>query len=268
MSYCMPKASNSNRKSSEIRIGVILGTGLYKLFESRVVEKLKVDTSFGTAELSRISNRDGNAKATVYLLLRHGETHSIPPHLINYRANMTAFSMHKVDFIIATSSVGAIDPRIPVGSYLVIDQFIDQTTRRPATMFANVGERFAHTDMTVPYSVRVRKAIIASLKKNKIGNVITRGTYVCTEGPRFETPAEISMYRKLGGDAVGMTGIPEVVLANELGIPYATLCFVTNKAAGLQSKISNEEVILQMKKHEGRIKTIIDDAIEQLILSS
>ncbi len=241
---------------------------MYNLYARNILKKETIETDYGSAELSEVAFDSRGRNATIYLLLRHGATHSLPPHLINYRANLAAFVAKKTDLIIATSSVGAIDPKIPVGSYVVIDQFIDQTTRRAATMFGTVGECFTHTDMTNPYSKRIRKVLISSLNRNKVKNVITRGTYVCTEGPRFETPAEIAMYRKFGGDVVGMTGVPEVVLANELGIPYATLCFVTNRAAGMQDKISNEEVLLAMKNHEGRIKTIIDNAMEELITSN
>jgi 5'-methylthioadenosine phosphorylase len=259
----MPKA-RTDRRTDNSKIGLILGTGLYNLYSPQVTETLSVETKFGTAELSRLTFKFGSKNSEVFVLLRHGAKHSLPPHLINYRANISAFNAQNVEYIIATSSVGAINPRIPVGSYVVIDQFIDQTTRRPATMFGDIGERFAHTDMTHPYSEDVRKALLSALRSNHVSKVFRRGTYVCTEGPRFETPAEISMYRKLGGDVVGMTGIPEVVLANELAMPYGALCFVTNMAAGLQRKISNEEVIKEMKKHELRIKTIIDSAIVEL----
>jgi 5'-methylthioadenosine phosphorylase len=253
-------------KSSVSAIGVILGTGLYNLYSPAVVERLRIATKFGEADLERISAQSENYPP-VYILLRHGATHSIPPHLINYRANISALREKKVSHIIATSSVGAINPKIDVGSYVLVDQFIDQTTKRTATMFGDANERFAHTDMTRPYAESVRSVLLKSLRRNRIGKIVARGTYVCTEGPRFETPAEIAMYRKLGGDVVGMTGVPEVILANELGIDYASLCFVTNMAAGMQKKISNEEVIVEMKKHQSRIKAVIDSAISELIAS-
>jgi 5'-methylthioadenosine phosphorylase len=260
----MPKATAAQDRDARLKIGLILGTGLYNLYGHEVEEDITIQTKFGSAKLAKLAD---SRKATVYVLLRHGPNHSLPPHLINYRANISAFSSKQVDYIVATSSVGAINPKIGVGSYVVIDQFIDQTTRRAATMFSEANERFAHTDMTNPYAESVRRALLLSLRKNAVRKVFKQGTYVCTEGPRFETPAEISMYRKLGGDVVGMTGIPEVVLANELAIPYGALCFVTNMAAGMQSEISNDEVVVQMKKHEARIKSVIDSAVDELVAS-
>ncbi len=189
----------------------------------------------------------------------------IPPHLINFRANLAAAKKLDITHIVATSSVGSLRKTIPLGSDVVLDQFIDFTKGRPSSMFYDTPENFAHTDMTNPYSSKVRNALISSLKKNKVHSFRSSGTYVCTEGPRFETPAEIRMFAKLGGDVVGMTGVPEVVIANELGLEYGNLSLVSNMAAGLQQgRISPEEVINEMKKHLIETKAVLETAVKEL----
>src|SRR5579875_3198156 len=234
-------------------------------------ETRTIKTKFGEAKVVTLE-RDFEANHTplaVYILFRHGLKHSVPPHLINYRANIAAAKELNVDYIVATSSVGSLNPKIGIGEYVVFDQFIDMTKSRPFTFFQEEGKRFAHTDMTEPYSRIVRAAMIKSLKKNRVRGFHERGTYVCTEGPRFETPAEIRMYRRAGGDVVGMTGVPEVVLAKEIGIEYGSLGIVTNMAAGLQRSISQEEVVKQMNRSLGRTNKILDDTvIEDLVRPS
>ncbi len=240
------------------KIGIILGSGLYDLYKKEIGLKASVDTGYGAAEAYELSTN-------AYLMLRHGPLHSLPPHLINYRANIKALRELGVKYVLATASVGAINPKIRVGSYVVLDQFIDATKNRVLTFYTQPDEKFSHEDMTHPYSERVRRSLIAGLKKSKIPSFKTTGTYVCTEGPRFETPAEISMYRRAGGDVVGMTGVPEVTLAKEIGLEYATLAFATNMAAGMQSKVSQEEVTERMSKSLSKTKSILDHAIGDLI---
>lgn len=239
------------------KIAIILGSGLYDLYKDEIGLKAAIDTRYGSAEAHELSTN-------AYLMLRHGPGHSIPPHLINYRANIEALHKLGVHFVIASATVGAINPSIPIGTHVVLDQFIDQTKSRVSTFYTEPGEQFSHTDMTHPYSEKVRRALISGLKKYKVSKFKIFGTYVCTEGPRFETPAEIKMYRKAGGDLVGMTGVPEVSLAKEIGLEYATLAFVTNMAAGLQKKVSQEEVLDRMKKSLGRTKAILDYAVGEL----
>ena len=239
---------------------IILGSGLYDLFSKDSLPPENIETSFGTAQVGILRSP---TTRRIYIMMRHGQNHSIPPHLINYRANISAAKKLGVGHIIATASVGSLSNSYPVGSYVLIDQFLDFTKSRPTSVFYEKSESFAHTDMTTPYSEEIRKALQKALLSEK-AVFSNKGTYVCTEGPRFETPAEIKMYRKLGADVVGMTGVPEVVIANELGITYATLCQVTNMAAGMQSKVSQSEVNLEMKKSIARTRAILERAIEVL----
>ena len=239
------------------KIAIILGSGLYDLYKDEVGLKASLDTRYGPAEAYELSTK-------AYLMLRHGPGHSIPPHLINYRANIEALRKLGVHSVVATATVGAVNPRLRAGTYVIPDQFIDQTKNRVSTFYTEPGEAFSHTDMTHPYSEKVRGALISALKKSHVLTFKRVGTYVCTEGPRFETPAEIKMYRKSGGDVVGMTGVPEANLAKEIGLEYGTLAFVTNMAAGLQKNVSQEEVVDRMKKAQAKTKRILDQAIGEL----
>ncbi|HKW04603.1 MAG TPA: MTAP family purine nucleoside phosphorylase [Nitrososphaerales archaeon] len=238
------------------KIAIILGSGLYDMFQSETGLNARVDTKYGTADATELFD-------DAYLMLRHGASHSVPPHLINYRANIEALQKLGVSFVLSTASVGSLRPSILVGSYVVLDQFIDETKGRVETFYTEPGEPFAHVDMTQPYSESVRNALISGLKKSG-ANFHSTGTYVCTEGPRFETPAEIRMYQKAGGDVVGMTGVPEVVLAGEIGLEYGSLAFVTNMAAGMQKEVSQGEVNEKMKESLSKTKAVIESAIGEL----
>ena len=240
---------------------IILGSGLYDLYKVNNSRRLEISTKYGVATVSEIKEK-GLARTLV--MLRHGTNHAVPPHLINYRANIQAAKDLGVDFIIATASVGAINPKLSIGEYVIIDQFLDFTRHRDFTFYTDSKKGFKHTDMTQPYSECVRKALIKSIRSQKGQKFNARGTYVCTEGPRFETLAEIEMYRRAGGDVVGMTGVPEVVLAKELGIEYGTLAQVSNMAAGLQAKITQSEVEDVAQKSLVRTKSIINLALEDL----
>ncbi|MHB8567005.1 MAG: MTAP family purine nucleoside phosphorylase [Nitrososphaerales archaeon] len=240
---------------------IILGSGLYDLYAKDATSQFSVETPFGVSEVSELQRF---FQCKVYLMMRHGQKRSIPPHLINYRANIAAAKELKADYIIATSSVGSLSPKIPVQSYVVVNQFLDFTKSRASSIFYERAENFAHTDMTNPYSREIRKALIRALQRSR-AKFSPRGTYICTEGPRFETPAEIKMYRKLGADVVGMTGVPEVVIANELKIPYGNLSLVTNMAAGMQSKVTQAEVVSEMKKSLDTTRSIIELALGALV---
>ena len=245
---------------SKENVLVVLGTGLESVFEPDDLSgPTSISIEFGSVEI------DYAKSLGVYIMMRHGPQHAIPPHLINYRANFASARKLGILSIIATSSVGSLRPSIPVGCYVVLDQFIDFTRNRPFSIYYDKPEDFSHTDMTEPYSERVRHALLSSLKKNHVRSFRPRGTYVCTEGPRFETPAEIRMFSRLGGDVVGMTGVPEVVIANELGLEYANLAVVCNMAAGLQKgKMNPQKVVGQMEKRAKKTMSILRDAIRVL----
>ena len=207
-------------------------------------------------------------KATVYqprgaqyiIIPRHGAAHRSPPHRINYRADIAAFEQLGVKEVIATSAVGSMNHGFRVGEIGLIEQFLDFTKRRQTTFFER---QVVHTDMTNPYSRRLNLEIAAAARRMGV-EVHPHLVYVCAEGPRFETAAEIKMYKILGGDVVGMTGVPEVVLANEKKLEYASIVIATNWAAGMQPKVSHEEVLRVMKRIGDLAKQLIEETVTSI----
>jgi 5'-methylthioadenosine phosphorylase len=213
---------------------VIAGTGVIDHFD--LGKRINVRTSFGRA--TAFLAREGG----FLVLPRHGPEHGVPPHMINYRANIAALSKLGVTDIVATSAVGSMNREFAVGELGLVSQFLDFTKKRKDTFFDHT---VVHTDVTNPYSDRLNEELKKTAKKLGIG-LHPDLVYVCAEGPRFESAAEVRMFRSLGGDVVGMTGVPEVVLANEKGIRYASVVVSTNLAPGLQKKVSHEEVVRAM----------------------
>lgn len=195
-----------------------------------------IKTPYGSAP----SVSTGRVKGKqVAFLPRHGPDHSIPPHRINYRANIYALHKLGVKRILATNSVGAINRDFKLGELVVPHDFIDFTKCRLTTFYDQ--EPVTHIDLSQPYCPEIRKLLIKSA--GKVGlHVCSKAVMACTEGPRLETPAEIEMFRHLGCDIVGMTGFPETVLARELEICYAPICYVSNMAAGIQERLEAPEL--------------------------
>jgi len=225
-----------------MRFAIIGGTGFYEA-GGPDTESVQLSTAYGEVEVDIF--RAGNEE--VAFLTRHGKKHGIAPHLINYRANIAALKSLGVENILASATVGSLNPRIIPGKFALPTQFLDFTHGRAATFFDQ--EVVKHVDVTEPYCPSLRPALIELAME---GNIVLHpgATYVCTQGPRFETPAEIEMFRRLGGDLAGMTGVPEVVLAREANICYATVALVTNWAAGMAGKsISHVECSEFGKEH-------------------
>jgi len=233
-------------------IGVITGTGVTEQFD--LSRPSKIRTRYGEATVFAPRDRE-------YLVIpRHGAAHKSPPHGINYRANIAAFEHLGVKEIIATSAVGSMNHGFRVGEIGLVEQFLDFTKRRQTTFFE---EKVIHTDMTYPYSRHINLEIAVAAKRIGV-EVKPHLVYVCAEGPRYETAAEIKMYKILGGDVVGMTGVPEVVLANEMKLEYASVVIATNWAAGMQPKVSHEEVLKVMKRSGKVVKQLIESAVAGL----
>ena len=230
-------------------VGVITGTGVTEQFD--LSRPLIIRTRFGKATVFT------HAGGEYIVIPRHGAAHMSPPHGINYRANIAAFEHLGVKEVIATSAVGSMNHGFRVGELGLIEQFIDFTKRRQTTFFE---EKVVHTDMTNPYSRHINLEISVAAKRIGV-NLHQNLVYVCAEGPRFETAAEIKMYKIIGGDVVGMTGVPEVVLANEKKLEYASIVIATNWAAGMQPKVSHEEVLRVMKRSGKEVKRLIESTI-------
>ncbi|MCL6446275.1 MAG: S-methyl-5'-thioadenosine phosphorylase [Alicyclobacillus sp.] len=222
------------------------------------------------AQVVRLTTAYGDAQATVgtyqgkriAFMPRHGPGHHIPPHKINYRANILALKQLGVRQVLATAAVGSLQVQVKPGSLVIIDDFLDFTKSRPTTFFEQ--DHVVHVDVTDPYCHRMRDALAAAAKALSL-NVQIGGTYVCTEGPRFETPAEIRLYQSMGAAVVGMTTVPEVVLAKEAELCYATVCMVTNYGAGISpTPLTHEEVVTEMANNVHRIRQLFFATIAAL----
>lgn len=234
-------------------IGIIGGSGVYEITHKAdsCTEKL-IKTDYGDVEVS-ILEIFGKKVA---FIPRHAAGHSIPPHKINFRANIDALKNVGVTKIIATNSVGSMNEDMPPGSFVIPDDFLDFSQDRVKTFYE---DKVVHIDVTEAYCPSLRDVLAES------GDVILGGTYVCTEGPRFETPAEIKMFRMLGGDLVGMTGVPEVTLAREREICYNSICIVSNYASGISpDELTIDEVFEMVAKKEHELLELIYNFIKNV----
>src|SRR5688572_20364558 len=212
-----------------IELAVIGGTGLYKLADLQDVEAHQPVTHYGALSGPvRVGTLDGRRVA---FLARHGEGHSLPPHKINYRANLAALQALGATRVLALNTVGGITERFGPRVLACPDQLIDYTWGRISTICEEPGTEVLHVDFGEPYTRSLRQAVIAAAAKAGVG-LVADGCYGATQGPRLETRAEIARMRRDGCDLVGMTGMPEAGLAREMGLDYACLAIVANWAAG------------------------------------
>jgi len=235
----------------------LIGGSGFALREQQPFEEVR--TPYGEAWATEF--RLGEQAAV--FLPRHGPRRTLPPHRVNYRANLWALKERGVSDIFATFSVGSLRTSLPPGTVIILDQFLDFTKARPATFFDGEDGRIVHVEMTYPYCPRLRGLLSQAAKAVGL-EIVPRGTYVCVEGPRFETAAEIAMLGSLGGDVVGMTGVPEVVLARELGICFCGLALVTNFGAGLGAvPPSHQEVMELMGGSTAQIWNLFEEVSRQ-----
>ena len=241
-------------------IGIIGGSGVEEITElADSIEKKTVETEYGVVNVSIFTIGD----KTVAFLPRHSEGHTCPPHKINFKANIMALKEVGVNQIMATNAVGSLDIDIGPGSIVIPDDFLDFTVNRDRTFY---DDEVIHIDMTEPFCNRLRGFILDN-SKSIDGNVVDGGTIVCTEGPRFETPAEIKMFGILGGTIVGMTTLPEAVLAREKEMCYASIAVVSNYSTGISpTKLNTEEVIEIMAKKKEELIRLLFNTIKSLPL--
>lgn len=240
-------------------LGIFAGTGFYEIEHLADGERRTVSTHFGPVEAIEGTWHD---RRTVFIA-RHGSDHAIPPHMINYRANAIAMRQLGVAEILAINVVGGIG--LGVGDLVVPKDFMDYTKTRDVTLFdGTTAEGLVHTDMSEPYNERLRLALVAAA--HHLGEpIVDGGIYGCFDGPRFETRSEIRVAQSQGVTVVGMTGVPEVVFSVELGIPYASLCIVSNPAAGLgDGGISHNHVVEALADRSPRVIDILDVAARNL----
>lgn len=211
-------------------LGIIGGSGLARLAGLANPRRQVARTPWGDPSCAlTFGELDGHQ---IVFLARHGYGHTIAPHEINYRANLCALRDAGVAGVISVATVGGIGCDCGPGAIVVPDQIIDYTHGRKATYFEGPDQPVVHVDFTEPYDRRLRERLLKAA--GEAGEqVVDGGVYGCTQGPRLETAAEIRRMGRDGCDLVGMTGMPETVLARELDLPYAALCVVANHAAGI-----------------------------------
>ena len=227
-------------------LAVIGGTGLSEMTGFESTGRKRLHTPFadrrGWVELLQYRNN------TLAFLLRHGKNHVIPPHKVNYRANLWALHQLGVTQIVAVNAVGGIHESLAPGCFAIPDQIIDYTYGRSNTFFEEDLESVTHIDFTYPFTETLRQALLESVNAaNKASSeprlITDGGVYGCTQGPRLETAAEVSKLKRDGCDLLGMTAMPEAALARELGMDYAMLALSVNRAAGLfEGEIRMEDI--------------------------
>lgn len=234
---------------------IIGGTGLTQLQGLEIEQAVHVDTPFGVASAPLLKGR--YAGHEVLFLARHGHPHRIPPHQVNYRANLWALKQAGATAVLAVNAVGGIHASMGTGHFCVPHQLIDYTWGREHSYFAGELEHVTHIDFTHPYDELLRQRLIDALQA--LGHAhSTLGVYGCTQGPRLETIAEISRLERDGCDIVGMTGMPEAALARELNLPYACLALVVNPAAGKSNQlITMEEIELALAEGIDKVKSVL-----------
>ncbi|NIP74396.1 MAG: S-methyl-5'-thioinosine phosphorylase [Gammaproteobacteria bacterium] len=241
-------------------VAIIGGTGLSSLKNLEITHREMVQTPYGAPSGPAVHGRVG-ARDVVFLP-RHGSGHTIPPHKVNYRANIWALKSLGVEKVVAVAAVGGITSRMAPGMLAFPDQIIDYTWGRETTYFSENLDSVTHIDFTYPYCAELRDALIKTARA--VGfDPCDRATYGATQGPRLETAAEIRRLERDGCDMVGMTGMPEAALARELGLCYATCAVVGNWAAGKgEGIITMDEIERHLKEGMDRVRLLIEHALK------
>ena len=217
---------------------LIGGTGFGQLPGAEVVGEHPAATPWG--EPSCPVRECRLESSSVFFLPRHGR--GIPPHAVNYRANIAALKALGVERVVAVNAVGGINPACTPGHLVIADQIIDYTWGRAHTFYDGSGPDHQHIDFTEPYDPGIRRQLAAIARRQGL-DFSPKGTYAATQGPRLETAAEVRRLAADGCDVVGMTGMPEAALAREAGIRYASVCIVVNPAAGLSTEPITEAAV-------------------------
>jgi 5'-methylthioinosine phosphorylase len=249
-----------------IELAIIGGTGVYKLAALEDPQALEGGTIYGEASAPvRVGRLGGHGVA---FLARHGEGHSVPPHLVNYRANLQRLKDLGARRVLAINTVGGIRARMGPRVVAVPDQIIDYTWGRISTLCEEPGTPVLHVDFGDPYTESLRQAVLAAGARASVP-LVDGGCYGATQGPRLETKAEIARMRRDGCELVGMTGMPEAGLARELGLDYACLALVANWAAGCgteaqgpAAEITLEEVLANVEVASQALPTLLAALLE------
>jgi 5'-methylthioadenosine phosphorylase len=243
-------------------LGIIGGTGLAQLENLKVLRRQIARTPYGEASQPLVFGE--LAGKEVVFLARHGGGHTIPPHAVNYRANIWALHSVGVKSLLAIATVGGISSDLNAGDIVLPNQIIDYTHGRNNTYHDGVELPVMHIDFTEPYSSDLRDTFKRSARN--LGQLLhDGGVYACAQGPRLETAAEINRFERDGATIVGMTGMPEAALARELSISYAALCPVVNQAAGRGESahgIHYEAMMSKLEQTMQKIRAMIEETVK------
>lgn len=215
-------------------VGIIGGTGLTTLAGLELTGQREVATAWGAP--SSVLSEGMIGDQPVVFLARHGDPHRIPPHRVNYRANLQALYDAGVRTVVGVNAVGGIHPEMGPARIVIPDQLIDYTWGRASTFFEDGLDHTTHIDFTYPYSAEARQILISAARSESM-SISDSGVYAATQGPRLETAAEVRRLERDGCDLIGMTGMPEAALAAELNMNYVCLALVVNWAAGKSDQI-------------------------------
>ena len=239
-------------------LAIIGGRGLTQLANLKITHQQVMRTPYGESSGAFLFGTLNEHE--VIFLARHGYGHTIPPHLVNYRANLWVLREQGASAVISVATVGGIRADLKPGWIVVPDQIIDYTHGRDATFYGGRDKPYSNTDFTFPYSEQLRSRILLSAKTAK-QPCVDGGVYAATQGPRLDSIAEVNRYERDGADMVGMTGMPETALAKELDLNYATIAVVANYAAGRgdsKSGINIESVNSTASETMGRVRNILE----------
>jgi 5'-methylthioinosine phosphorylase len=243
-------------------LAIIGGTGLTSLKGLEISRREVMHTPYG--EPSGPLTHGILAGREVVFLARHGYSHTIPPHQVNYRANLWALKHAGVHGVVAVAAVGGIHPEMRPRRIAFPDQIIDYTWSRAHTFFDQDLTHVTHVDFTEPYDGALRQRLIGAARRIGI-DAVEQGTYAATQGPRLETAAEINRLERDGCDMVGMTGMPEAALAREVELPYATCAVVANWAAGRgEGEITMDEVQENIGAAMANVRHLLEAVIEEV----
>lgn len=243
-----------------IKLGIIGGSGVYKIEGIEVVKEHKVSTPFGNPTSEIIEAKlNGN---TFYFLPRHGKHHSFTPSEVNYRANIFALKKLGVDTIISVSAVGSLKEEFPPTSFVIVDQFIDWTKGKRERTFFNNGF-VGHVSVANPVEKGLQDLIVEACREEKIKHGVG-GSYICIEGPQFSSKAESNIYRSFGASVIGMTNVPEAYLAKEAGMAYATIAMVTDYDCWKEEHCTLEEIMKVMATNNQQAHAVLKRLIPKL----
>jgi 5'-methylthioadenosine phosphorylase len=238
----------------EVRGAIIGGTGVASAVLFQATSPVIVPTPFGIVRARILSERK------VLFVARHGIDHCVPPHRVAYRALASAMHQLGVPAVFSTGAVGSLRKDLAPGTLIACSDLLDFSGRHVTRFERHV----VHTDMTAPFDPSLRRALLSAARREGL-DVQDGGVYVCSNGPRYETPAEIAFYRSAGGDVIGMTVGTEAVAMREAGVPYACLAGVTNLAAGLtESTLEHQEVSRAMISLSEKMLRILLAAIDEV----